>query len=145
MTQVLREFRNVVLLALAWAVLWAPIAVVLGTFVIDPDNSMDEMWVAIGAFPAILCALIFSGLLALAETGLEEVSLPRAAAWGAVTGVLVGAVPFGLGTPNPNNADWLGPAVMGSFALLSAASAIGSAMVSRIANRESRGVAARAS
>lgn len=145
MTQALKGFRNIILLALAWAVVWAPIAVVLGTFVIDPDNSMDEMWVAVGAFPAVLCAVIFSGLLALAETGLEQVSLPRAAAWGAVTGVLVGAIPFGLGTPNPNNADWLGLAVMGSFALMSSASAVGSAMLTRIANRESRGVAANAS
>src|SRR5687768_1921835 len=107
MTEVLKGFRNAVLLGLAWAVVWAPIAIVLGTFVIDPDNSMDEMWFAVGAFPAMLSALIFSGFLALAETGLEEVSLPRAGAWGGVAGVMVGAIPFASGTPNPNNADWL--------------------------------------
>jgi hypothetical protein len=134
----LKGFGNAVLLGAAWAIVWAPIAIVLGTFIIDPDNSMDEMWFAVGAFPAVLCALLFSGFLALAETGLEEVSLPRAGAWGAVAGVMVGAIPFASGTPNPNNADWLGLAVMGSFALLSAASAIGSALLIRIANRESR-------
>jgi ABC-type dipeptide/oligopeptide/nickel transport system permease subunit len=139
MTRSLKGFRNAILLGIAWAVVWAPIAVLLGVFVIDPDNSMDEMWFVAGAYPGFLCAVIFSGLLGLAETGLDEVSLPRAGAWGAVTGVMVGALPFALGSPKASNPDWLGVAVMGSFALMSAASAIGSALLTRIAKREVRG------
>ena len=47
----LRRIRGAVLMGLAWAAVWAPVAVLLGTFVVDPDNSMDEMWVAVGAYP----------------------------------------------------------------------------------------------
>lgn len=132
MTQSLKRIRNAVLLGLAWAVVWAPIAVVLGVFVIDPDNSMDEMWFVIGAYPGFLCAVIFSGLLGIAGRKLDDVSLPRAGAWAGVSGVLVGAIPFALGSPSPDNSDWLGLAVMGSFALLSATSAIGSVLIARM-------------
>lgn len=131
----LKRVRGTVLMALAWAVVWAPIAVLLGVFIIDPDNSMDEMWFVVGEYPGFLCAVIFSGLVGIAESRLDEVSLPRAGAWGVVSGVLVGAIPFALGTPNPNNPNWLGMAVIGSIALLSAASAIGSVLIARTAKK----------
>lgn len=62
MPRSLKNVRNAVLLGLAWTVAWAPIAVLLGVFVIDPDNSMDEMWVAIGAYPGFLCGVLFYAL-----------------------------------------------------------------------------------
>lgn len=144
MSRRLIGLRNVVLLAVAWAVAWAPIAILVGVFVIDPDNSMDEMWIVVGAYPAFICAVIFSGLLALAGTRLDEVSLTRAGVWGAIAGLMVGAIPFTLGTPDPDNADWLGLAVMGSFALMSAASAVASSMLVRFRRRERRRATANA-
>lgn len=124
-------------MGLAWAVVWAPIAVLLGVFIIDPDNSMDEMWFVVGAYPGFLCGVLFSALRGLGEgrRSLGELSLPRAVVWAAVSGVLVGAIPFALGTPNPTNPDWLGMAVIGSVAVLSAASAIGSVLLARTARK----------
>ena len=61
----------------------------------------------------------------------------------AVSGVLVGAVPFALGRQNPGNPAWLGAAVVGSIALLSAVSAVGSVLLARMAkNRKLRGARA---
>lgn len=146
MKQWVKRGRDAVLLGLAWAVVWAPIAVLLGVFVIDPDNSMDEMWFVVGAYPGFLCGVIFSALRGLGEgrRRLDELSLPRAGTWAAVSGVLVGALPFALGTQNPDNPAWLGIAVVGSIALLSVVSAVGSVLLARIAKqRELRAVGAR--
>ena len=54
MKQGLRRVRAAVVMGLLWAVIWAPAAILLGTLVIDPDNSMDEMWVMVGAIPGFL-------------------------------------------------------------------------------------------
>jgi len=49
----LGRIRGAVLMGLAWGVAWAPLGVLLGWFV-DRDGSMDEMWVAVGAYPGFL-------------------------------------------------------------------------------------------
>lgn len=146
MKQWVKRSRGALLLGLAWAGVWAPIAVLLGVFVIDPDNSMDEMWFVVGAYPGFLCGVIFSGLRGVGEgrRGLAELSLPRAGVWAVVGGVLVGALPYALGTQNPENPSWLGIAVVGSIALLSLLSAVGSVLLARIAKqRELRATGAR--
>lgn len=134
----LRGIGRAAALGLAWAVVWAPIAVVIGTTIVDPDNSMDEMWLTIGAYPGFLCAMIFSALLGIAERGrrLDEVSLVRAAAWGALAGVLVGAFPFTVGTPTSSVPLWhLGLAIIGSIALMSVLSAVASASLARMVKK----------
>jgi hypothetical protein len=111
-------------MALAWAMVWAPVAVLFG-LVVDPDGSMDEMWVAIGAYPGFLCGAVFCAVLGTAGggRGLHELPLARVAAWGAAVGLLVGASELPL---------WqLASAVIGSITLLSALSAVASAMVAR--------------
>lgn len=119
---------------LVWAVVWASIAVLIGLLIVDPDNSMDEMWVAIGAYPGFLCGVLFSVLLGIAERGrrMDEVALPRLAALGAAAGLPVGALPFAVGDSTGELPLWpLASAVMGGITLLSAGSAVGSALVSR--------------
>lgn len=138
MTQWLKRIGRAVGLGVAWAVVWAPIAVVIGTTIVDPDNSMDEMWAAIGAYPGFLCALIFSALLGIIERGrrLDQVSLGRAAAWGALAGIVVGVFPLTVGTPTSSVPLWqLGLSMIGSIALMSVLSAIGSVLVARLANK----------
>jgi len=133
-----RGIGRAVVMGLAWAVVWAPVAVVIGTMIVDPDNSMDEMWVAIGAYPGFLCALIFSGVLAIAERGrrLDEVSLSRAGIWGALAGVVVGVFPFTVGTSTSALPFWqLALAVIGSITLMSAVSAVASALLARTARK----------
>jgi hypothetical protein len=120
-------------MGLTWALVWAPAAVLLG-MIVDPDGSMDEMWVAIGAFPGFLGGVIFAAVLAMAgrRHRFDELSLSRFAAWGAVAGVLVGVLPFAAG----GRGQWpLGLGVVGAITLLSAVSAAGSLALARVAER----------
>ena len=50
-------------------------------------------------YPSFLCGALFSALsgIATGRVRLDDLSVSRAAAWGAVSGVLVGALPFVLG------------------------------------------------
>ncbi len=132
-----RRIVTAVGMGLAWAIAWAPIAVLIGTLIVDPDNSMDEMWAAIGAYPGFLCAVMFFVVLTLAERGrrLGEVSLPRVSAWGALAGLIVGVLPFAVATRSPGNPPWLGAVLIGSLILLSTFSAVGSALVARTARK----------
>lgn len=130
-----RGFRGAVLLGLAWAVAWAPIAVLVG-LIIDPDGSMDEMWPAIGAYPGFLCGALLVAGLSIAGRGLDELPAARAAAWGTVVGLLVGSLPFAIGEPGPEIPVWrLAAIVIGSITLLGAMSAAASAVLLRSAAR----------
>lgn len=140
MRQWLRGIRRAVVIGLAWGVTWAPLAVLVGLLV-DPDDSTDEMWVAVGAYPGFLSGIVFVALLALAERNrrLGTLSLARIAAWGAVAGLLVGTLPFMLGEPTTAIPRWrLALTVIGSITGLSAVSAVASAWLSRRAGRRQR-------
>jgi hypothetical protein len=128
----LKRVRGAVLMGITWAVVWAPIAILIGMLV-DPDNSMDEMWVMIGALPGFLSGVIFSILLSVAarRRRFEELSLPRFTAWGAAAGLLMGVFPFMVGTANPAAPAWLPLVVIGSITALGAASAAGTLALAR--------------
>ncbi|HEY0674285.1 MAG TPA: hypothetical protein VGD27_18570 [Longimicrobiales bacterium] len=139
MKQWLRHSGRAVLMGLTWGLLWAPVAVLVG-MIVDPDGSMDEMWVAIGAYPGFLAGVLFSALFWLAERrrGVDDLSFSRAGAWGALAGLLVGVLPFVIGEPTGawGISPWLlGVVVVGAITLLSAASAVGSAISFRYAAR----------
>lgn len=128
-----RRIRGAFVTGLAWAVGWASVAVLVG-LIVDPDGSMDEMWVAIGAYPGFLCGALFCAVLGIAARGrrLDELPLARVLSWGAAVGLLVGAFPFTVGEPTSELPLWqLASIVVGSITLLSAASAVGSAAVAR--------------
>lgn len=117
-----------VLMGLIWAVGWVPVGVLAG-LIVDPDNSMDEMWGAIGAYPGFLCALVAFALsgLATGRRSVRELSLSRAGALGAMAGSVVAALPTILVTAE--NADtisgWLpGSFLLGSVVLMSTVSAV---------------------
>ncbi|HEX8671758.1 MAG TPA: hypothetical protein VF710_07705 [Longimicrobium sp.] len=133
MNVTLTRIRGAIVMGLAWAVVWAPIAVLAG-LIVDPDGSMDEMWPAIGAYPGFLSGVVFSALIGIAygRRGVGELTLARAGAWGAAAGVLVGVLPFTIGESASKLPLWqLASIVIGSITLLSALSAVASAMVSR--------------
>lgn len=133
----LGRIGGAVLMGLTWAVVWAPVAVLIG-LIVDPDGSMDEMWVAIGAYPGFLCGVLFYAVLGIAEgrRGFDELSLSRVGTWGAVAGLLVGVLPFLIGESTSELPPWLlGIVVLGSITLLSAVSAVGSALLSQYAAR----------
>lgn len=130
----MRRVRGAVGMGVTWALVWAPAAVLLGTLVIDPDNSMDEMWVMVGALPGFLGGVIFSIVLGIAarHRRLEELSMTRVTLWGALAGFLVGSLPFTIGTPtNTVPLWWLATVVIGSITALSALSAAASLAIAR--------------
>ena len=137
MKQWARRLRGAVGMGLTWAAVWAPAGVLIGMLV-DPDNSMDEMWVAIGAYPGFMIGVLFSVVLGIAagRRRFDELSIPRFAAWGAVAGLIAGVLPFVLGDPTTELPQWLlGGVVTGSTTLLGAISAAGSLAVARRAER----------
>ena len=124
---------RVILMALTWALVWAPVGLVVGT-IVDPNESMDEPWLVVGLFPGFLCGAIFAIALGIAEgrRRLAELSLSRVAAWGASSGLVVGALPFMLGTANTALPLWQWLIlIVGSITLLSSASALASALLAR--------------
>lgn len=137
MTTWLRRIRGAVLLGLTWAVVWALAAVLIG-LIVDADGSMDEMWLAIGAYPGFLGGVAFAAVLGIVgrRRRFDELSMPRFAAWGAAAGLLVGALPFVLGDPTSEIPVWLmALVVIGSITVLSAVSAAGSLALARSGER----------
>ena len=137
-----RRIRDAVLMGLAWAAVWAPIGVLVG-LIVDPDESMDEMWPAIGAYPGFLCGAVCSMALGVAKgrRRFNELSLSQVGAWGAASGLLVGLLPFvGLASSEPGGRRGLllGAIIVTSFALLSAASAAVSQALAKWWRRENR-------
>lgn len=133
----LRRIRGAVGMGLTWALVWGPVAVLIG-FLVDPDGSMDEMWVAIGAYPGFLGGVVFSVVLAIAarRRRLEDLSLARVALWGAAAGLLVGALPFTIGESTTELPLWLlATVVIGTITLLSAVSAAGSLALAQMAEK----------
>ena len=133
----LKRIRSALVMGLIWAVVWAPVGVLIG-MVVDPDNSMDEMWFLIGAYPGFLGGVVFAAVLGIAarHRRFEELSIGRCAAWGAAAGLLVGVLPFLLGSPTTETPLWLLALVtIGSFTLMSAASAAGSLALARMAEK----------
>lgn len=132
----LRRVRGAVGLGITWALFWAPVAVLIG-FIIDPDGSLDEMWPAIGAYPGFLGGVLFSVVLGIAarHRRLEELSIPRVAAWGALAGLMVGTLPFLIGDSSSDRVWLLAAVVIGTITTLSAASAAGSLALAQRAER----------
>ena len=126
-------------MALTWGVLWAPLGVLLG-ITMDPDGSMDEPWIALGAYPGFLCGIVFSALLGVIgrQRRLTEFSLSGVGAWGAVSGLLVMAPLFTglLETPNTEHALWQARyMIVVAVIVLSSISAVGSVMLARAVSR----------
>src|SRR5919109_315998 len=97
----MRRVRGALLMGLTWAVAWAPVGVLLG-MIVDPSGTMDEPWILVGAYPGFFGGVLFSTVFAIAarRRRLDELSLKRVAAWGALAGVVLGLIPFAIGSSN---------------------------------------------
>ena len=134
----LRRVRGALLMGITWAVLWAPVGLLIG-MIVDPTGAMDEPWIAVGTFPGFLGGVMFSIVFGIAarRRKLGELSIKRVAGWGTVAGMVIGSLPFLLGDQGPNaERVWLLPLVIvSSITVLSAASAAGSLALARRAEK----------
>jgi hypothetical protein len=90
MSNVLKSLGDATRTGLTWAIVWAPVAVLIGTVIIDPDNSMDEMWAAIGAYPGFLAGVVFFAMLrAFSGHKIETLSASSTAMWGGLSSLAV--------------------------------------------------------
>ena len=139
MRQWLRRIRAALLMGLIWAALWLPAGLLLG-LILDPDGSMDEPWILVGALPGFLAGVAFSVVLGIAarHRKLDELSVATVGRWGAVAGIVIGSLPFILGDQgqNPQNVWVLPVVVIGSITALSAVSAAGSLLLARKSERQ---------
>jgi peptidoglycan/LPS O-acetylase OafA/YrhL len=140
-----RRVRGAVGMGLTWAIVWAPVALLIG-LIVDPTDSMDEMWPMIGALPGFLGGVVFSAVLGFAANRrkLGDLSIRKVALWGAGAGLIVGVVPFFLGTPAETSRPWLLPTVViSAITLLCAVSAAGSLwLAQRAESRTSKDIGA---
>ena len=137
----LKRIGGAVGMGLAWAAGWTLVGMlgVVVFYTLFPSvPDVFDVWIPVFAYPGFFGGLIFSAVLWLAEGGrrFDELSLPRIAAWGAVAGLLLGVLPFALGTPSARFPLWLlGVTIIGSTTLLSVVSAVGSALLFRFVAR----------
>ena len=125
-------------LGMTWAVGWALVGALIGIATgFLPDGhlmqSMVDPWVAL-ATPGFVGGVVFAALLRLAEgrRRFTELSLTRAGALGATTGLILGSLPFLLGTPTDAFPLWGGAVVIvGSTILLCTVSGCGSLTLAR--------------
>jgi hypothetical protein len=133
-------------MGLTWAAGWAVVGVSIGVAsILLPWLPWDAFFRVFDAplpalaVPGFFGGVLFSVVLGIAGRGrrLDELSLPRFAAWGAVGGVLLGLVPaamvtVGLASVAAGRSLWgLTAVIIAPLALLSAASAAVSLMVAR--------------
>ena len=139
MKQWLKRARGAFGMGVIWAVVWAPVAVLIGTQIIDPTDAMDEMWWMVGAIPGFLSGVVFSAVLSRVarRQRIDDLSVARVGAWGALAGLLVGILPFVLGDSGGRPEIFLATVVITSITMLSAASAAASlAMAQRAQKRD---------
>ena len=151
MTKWLRSIRGAIGMGLTWAVAWAIAGVLIGVssrlLPFLPWDSFFQVFDAplpALAIPGFVGGALFSIVLGIAarRRRFEELSVPRFAAWGALGGVLLTLFPFtlvavGLASTEGSrfSAGQVIAAIGGPFILLSAASAAGSLILARRAER----------
>jgi len=122
-----RSIGGAVWMGVSWAFAGAVAASLIEAF-IDPHGTYVDVWAAALMYPGFFGGVIFSTLLRIAEgrRRLFEVSLPRAAVWGAVSGLLLLAlfalaIAVGLGDLKPIPGLWLRVAVITGIMMLAMA------------------------
>ena len=136
MNRWLRRARGGLAMAVTWAMLWMPVGLLVGMLV-DPDGSMDEPWLLVGALPGFLGGVAFALVLGIVarRRRFDELSVPRFAAWGAAAGLLVGAIWVALAAASDPPRWALYAVVIGFLTVQSAVSAAVSLAVARRAQR----------
>ncbi len=91
--------RGTVVMILLWIVGWGLGFGGLIEAFVDPDGDILDIWFTAMAIPGFIGGVVFSALLRIAEgsRSFDELSLVRFATWGAVTGLVIGAIAMARG------------------------------------------------
>jgi hypothetical protein len=131
----LERISRAVVMGLAWAAAWIPVGVIAGFAIVgeaEPEHIGGPL------YAGFLCGALFSAVAGIAadRRRLDELSLAQAGARGALSGLLVGVLPFVLGEASGEPNPWLlYVGVIGGLALLSAMTAVGSVLLARMAKK----------
>lgn len=150
MRQWTRRIRGALGLGLVWAVSGAALGFVIELiteFVPGWNGAVVDIWVAALAIPGFVGGVLFSLLLGIVARNrrIEELSIPRFAFLGAVSGMVLSLVPaamVGAGLATANQPIWEITAVLAlPFTLGSAAAAAATLAVARKAEEGPREMA----
>lgn len=152
MKKSLQRIRGAVGIGLSWATAWAPVGALTGwataNFLGLPQGGVTASYTVLFGTLGLIGGTLFSTVLSLAEgrRSFGELSLPRFVAWGAVGGLLLGALAVSAGLPGAGFTT-LGAVMAGAATLLGAGSAAGTLLIARAARNDtlpSDGAVARA-
>lgn len=134
----LRRIRGAIGTGLTWAIGWAPVGAITGlltaAFLDFPLGIVAGNYAQMFGVLGFVGGAIFSTVLSLAEgrRSFKELSLPRFVAWGALGGLLLGALAATAGLLGAGITT-LGAVITAAATLLGAGSAAGTLVIARAA------------
>jgi hypothetical protein len=131
MTNWLIRIRRAGLMGMAWAAAWVPVGSVVGWMIV---GELEPEWIGGPLYAGFVCGAVFASVAGIAggRRRLDEMSLTRAGARGAVSGLLVGSLWLVVVLLSDPPLWLLEGGVVGALTILSAVSGIGSALLGRM-------------
>jgi hypothetical protein len=136
------QFGRAALMGLAWAAAWLLPSLIGGSIRVG-EVEPEHIGGALAGFPSGFLFAFFAGI-ASGRRKLVDLALARAGACGAVSGAIIGMLPFVIGDQhNPGDRPlWILPVVVtGAMAALCAVSAVVSLPIARWLSRQNQSAA----
>jgi hypothetical protein len=138
------RFCRAAAMGLGWGAAWVPIFVSVGPLIEPVIGLTDEPWLIGSMLAGFPCGAVFATLAGTASErlALDQLPVGRAAATGAVSGLLVGLLWLAVVVLS-DSPKWLFEGgVVGSLTLLSAVSGIGTTLLARMGSNDPKAHAA---
>ena len=126
------RFGRAVMVGFAWAAGWMPVGMISGALRV---GELEPEHIGGPLYAGVLCGTVFALISGIASGRRKygDLSFARAAAYGLVTGALIGLLPFVIGDQKASDRPvWLLPLVLSSsMAAISAVSGVVSVILAR--------------